>query len=84
MKVLIMNYNRLRLSSDLADWVAKRGCEPVFIDNHSTYPPLLDYYNHCPYQVLIMDKNYNNRVVWEQGVLKALDIKGRTRQISTV
>ena len=77
MKVLIMNYNRLRLSSDLADWVAKRGCEPVFIDNHSTYPPLLDYYNHCPYQVLIMDKNYNNRVVWEQGVLKILDIKGR-------
>jgi hypothetical protein len=44
MKVLIINYNRLLLPSKLADWVFKRGCEPIFIDNNSDYKPLLNYY----------------------------------------
>jgi hypothetical protein len=76
MKVLIINYNRLRLSSELADWVSARGCEPIFIDNNSKYPPLLKYYKQCPYQVVRMKENYNSRVVWEQGLLKRLNITG--------
>jgi len=76
MKVLIINYNRITLGVNMADWLAKRGCEPIFIDNHSDYPPLLDYYKHCPYQVAIMDKNYGHLVAWEQGVLDELGIEG--------
>ena len=76
MKVLIINYNRLILPSALADWVYLRGLDPVFIDNNSDYEPLLKYYNHCHYEVVMMDRNYGKGVVWDQGVLERLNIKG--------
>jgi hypothetical protein len=76
MKVLIINYNRLLLSVAMADWIYLRGLEPVFIDNNSDYKPLLDYYLHCPYEVVKMDNNYGKGVVWEQGILERLNIKG--------
>jgi hypothetical protein len=76
MKVLIINFNRVTLSSALADWVFKRGCEPVFIDNASDYKPLLEYYATCPYEVVRMDKNYGKDVVWDQGLLNKLNITG--------
>ena len=65
MKVLIINFNRLTLPAALADWVAARGCEPVFIDNNSDYPPLLDYYHNCKYLVMHMNHNHGHRVVWQ-------------------
>jgi len=76
MRVLIINYNRLVLPAALADWVYLRGLDPVFIDNASDYKPLLDYYNHCPYEVVLMDRNCGKGVVWEQGILERLNIKG--------
>jgi hypothetical protein len=59
----------------MADWLAKRGCEPIFIDNNSDYPPLLEYYRHCPYCVIKINANYGNRVVWNCGILDKLGIK---------
>ena len=44
MKVLIINFNRLLLPVKLAEFCANRGLSPVFIDNNSDYPPLLEYY----------------------------------------
>jgi hypothetical protein len=76
MKVLIINYNRLVLPSQLADWVYLRGLDPVFIDNASDYNPLLEYYDRCPHEVVRMDKNYGKDVVWSQGILERLNIKG--------
>jgi len=76
MKALIINFNRITLPNDMAEWLSKRGCEPIFIDNNSDYPPLLEYYKHCPFQVLRMDKNYGQLVVWDQGVLDTLKIDG--------
>ena len=76
MKVLIINYNRLKLPVKLADWVFLRGCDPVFIDNASDYRPLLEYYDNCPYEVVKMDANYGKGVVWDQGLLKRLNIRG--------
>jgi hypothetical protein len=74
MKVLIINYNRLILPTLLADWVYLRGVDPVFIDNASDYRPLLDYYKHCPYQVIMMNSNYGKNVIWDQDILKRLNI----------
>jgi hypothetical protein len=74
LKVLIINYNRLKLPSALADWVYLHGLTPVFIDNASDYEPLLDYYRHCHYEVIQMDANYGKSVVWDHGILKRLDI----------
>jgi len=65
MKVLIINFNRVTLPAKLADWVAARGCEPVFIDNASDYPPLLEYYASTPYQVHRLPVNHGHTVVWD-------------------
>ena len=74
MRVLIINYNRLTLPLNMANWLSVRGCTPIFIDNNSDYPPLLKYYSTCPYKVVRMNKNYGHRVVWEQNILDALRI----------
>lgn len=75
MKVLIINFNRLTLPVNLADWVAARGCEPIFIDNHSDYPLLIQYYNNTPYEVIRLDHNYGHMVVWDARILERLQIK---------
>jgi hypothetical protein len=84
MKVLIINFNRLTLPAALADWVAARGCEPIFIDNQSDYAPLLDYYHSCPYLVMHMNRNFGHTVPWlpEAGVLARLGLQNE-RYIAT-
>lgn len=77
MKCFIINYNRLLLPNNMAKWLAERGCEPIFIDNHSDYIPLLDYYATCPFQVVFMKKNFGHRVFWEHNLVKEFNIKGR-------
>lgn len=77
MKCLIINFNRLLLPVKLAEWVAQRGVEPVFIDNNSTYPPLLEYYQSCPFRVLRLVSNYGHTVLWQYPVLETLNIKER-------
>jgi hypothetical protein len=77
MKCLIINFNRLALPSKLADWCANHGLEPIFIDNNSDYPPLLEYYGRCPYTVVRMGRNYSYLVVWNQNILDRLGITGR-------
>lgn len=77
MRVLIINYNRLGLPKKLADWCFNHGVDPVFIDNHSDYKPLLAYYKKdCPYQVIRLTENYGHRVVWVANILNRLKIKG--------
>jgi hypothetical protein len=77
MKVLIINFNRLTLPVKLADWVAARGCSPIFIDNNSDYPPLIEYYKNTSYQVLRLPGNYGHTVMWVVPILDMLKIKER-------
>jgi hypothetical protein len=66
----------------MADWCAARGCDPVFIDNDSDYPPLLEYYKKCRYGVIRLDINYGHTVLWDQReLLKSL--VGNDRYIVT-
>lgn len=76
MKALIITYNRLYLPVKMADFLFAHGVDPVFIDNNSDYPPLLEYYKTTKYQVVMMDKNYGYKVVWETGLLNFLEITG--------
>ena len=75
-KALIVNFNRIDLPRKMAEWLATRNVEPIFIDNCSDYPPLLEYYKTCPFQVVKMDANYVDVVVWHKNVLPQLGIKG--------
>lgn len=65
-KVLIINYNRLLLPQRMADWLAERDCEPIFIDNASDYLPLLEYYGKMPYKLVKMPVNYGHTVLWQR------------------
>lgn len=77
MKVLIINFNRLSLPVRLAEWVASRGCDPIFIDNNSDYPPLLTYYEHTRFQVVRFKINYGHTTLWQFPLLKHLNITER-------
>jgi len=74
MKALIINFNRVFLPQVMAEWLAARGCEPIFIDNASDYPPLLAYYESCQFQVVRMPANYGHTVVWDCDLLAQLGI----------
>lgn len=64
MMVFIINYNRLLLPVKMAKWCYLFGLEPVFIDNNSDYPPLLEYYKNCPYRVVHFNQNHGHMVLW--------------------
>ena len=76
-KVFIVTFNRLTIPKAMADFVAARGCEPVFVDNNSTYPPLLEYYKSTPYRVIRMSENHGHTVIWKNNFLDIFGIKGR-------
>jgi len=76
MKALIIIYNRLDLPVKMANFLFAHGISPVFVDNNSDYPPLLEYYKTTKYEVIRMNKNYGYKVVWEQNVLNKLGITG--------
>ena len=48
------------------------GLDVTIVDNHSGYPPLLDWYKTCPYNVLMMDGNYGHTVFWSQHLYKSV------------
>jgi hypothetical protein len=80
MKALLINYNRLTLPVAMANWLNSHGVEPIFIDNGSDYPLLIEYYaNLCPYKVVHLGANYGHTAVWnpQLDLLNKLGIAGR-------
>lgn len=67
--IIINNFNRLGYLKKLIDSLEKRGYGNIFIiDNNSTYPPLLEYYNSCPYPVYLLHKNVGYKSIWDTGI----------------
>jgi hypothetical protein len=65
----IINYNRLILPKNMADFLSKNeNIEVYIIDNNSTYEPLLDWYKQCPYKVIPMSENYGHTVFWDKNL----------------
>ena len=52
----------------MADWCVRHDLEPIFIDNHSDYFPLLKYYLDGPYPVFRLKENYGHTVIWNKEV----------------
>lgn len=77
MKAIIINFNRLELTKATAIWCASMGLEPIIIDNCSTYEPLLEWYAHCDFKVVRMDKNYGHKVIWTNWMFRELGIKDK-------
>lgn len=50
----------------LIKWLESVGHNRImFVDNDSTYPPLLDYFAKCPYQVVNLGRNGMHKAPWE-------------------
>lgn len=69
--VIINNFNRLNSVKQLISAMEERGYRNIYIiDNLSTYPPLLEYYKVCPYQVFRLEKNMGINAFWISGIHK--------------
>lgn len=63
--VYITCYNVLSWPKRLAQQCQELGFIPVLVDNASTYLPLLEWYDSCPYEVVRLDKNYGCYGFWQ-------------------
>ena len=71
--IFIISYNRLNDMKKLIKWLNSIGAKNVYIiDNMSTYPPLLDYYDKINYQVVYMGENLGHTVVWDRKITQKL------------
>lgn len=68
--VIINNYNRLSTLKQLISDLEARGYTNLYIiDNKSTYPPLLEYYEkECAYKVFRLKKNIGFKALWKSGI----------------
>jgi hypothetical protein len=65
--------DRVSCLSALVDWLERAGHEEIIlIDNASTYPPLLEYYERSPHSVMRMDENLGHTALWQTGLVEKL------------
>lgn len=63
--IILNNFNRLTTTKKLADDLLKLGYTNIHIlDNNSSYPPLLEWYNECPYTVQRCDHNHGQLAIY--------------------
>lgn len=77
--IIIINYNRLSDLKKMVDFFLKRGhTNIVIVDNNSTYPPLLDYYEKIKDKVTIerMVENKGHLSFWRNENVYARYSKG--------
>lgn len=67
--IIIISYNQVFYLKKLISFLKKRDYNKIVIlDNNSTYPPLLDYFNEIESDIKIyrLSKNYGHRVFWKK------------------
>lgn len=69
--IIINNRNRYEYLIQLIAALEKRGYTNIYIiDNDSSYPPLLDYYNNCKYEIFRLGENVGHLAMWDTYVHK--------------
>lgn len=69
--IIINNFNRYTMLRDLVECFEKRGYNNIYIiDNNSTYPPLLKYYENCPHHVYRLKDNLGFLAFIKSGIYK--------------
>lgn len=70
--IVINNFNRLSTLLQLIQSLEQRGYRNIHIlDNASTYPPLLDYYRDCPYEIIFLNANLGFKALWKSKQVQA-------------
>lgn len=62
--------DRVSCLSALVDWLEKAGYENIYLlDNDSSYPPLLEYYEQTPHTVIRLKENLGHTALWKRDIL---------------
>ncbi len=68
--VFVNVFNRLTTTKRLCEQLAAMpNVRVVIVDNASTYQPLLDWYNECPYEVVRLESNMGHHAPWLSGTV---------------
>jgi len=68
--IVLNNYNRLTTTKKLADDLSRLGYTNIHIlDNKSTYPPLLEWYDNCSYTVKRLEDNLEQLAIYNSGYI---------------
>ena len=69
--VFINNFNLLIWPRKMATYLEQiPNLRIIFVDNNSNYPPLLDFFNNCPYEIVRLDENSGYRAPWTCGAVE--------------
>lgn len=75
-KVFIVNRDRYHSPRKMAEFFDSCGLRVIFLDNGSTYPPLLDWYKEMPYELELFGKNCGECCLWHvEGLMEKYDIE---------
>ncbi|HXW33848.1 MAG TPA: hypothetical protein VEJ87_04660 [Acidimicrobiales bacterium] len=75
--VLITCRDRLEPLQKLVAWLESAGHQRiVFVDNASTFEPLINFYETTPHQVLRLDENLGHLAAWRGNVLESIGHEG--------
>lgn len=67
--VIINNFNRLNYLLRLIGFLEKNGFTNIIIlDNNSSYPPLLKFYENCKHRIVRENSNYGHLAFWKSGL----------------
>lgn len=68
--IILNNFNRLSTTQILADQLCLLGYTNIHIlDNNSTYPPLLKWYEKCSYNVKRLNANLGQLAIYNSGYI---------------
>lgn len=71
--IIINNFNRLEWLQQQIEWLLSAGQKNIHvIDNASTYPPLLAYYQKIPATVYRLDRNKGHEALWRTHIFQRL------------
>ncbi len=69
--VFIICRDRVEPLKKLVKWFEEEGLKNIyFIDNASTYPKLLEYFDKTPYEVISLNENIGHTSPWVSGATK--------------
>lgn len=72
MKIFIVNRNLISWPRAMAEQLTAQGHEVTFLDNASTYVPLLDWYAVCGLNVIRFKENRGGHALWTTGMVNDL------------
>ena len=77
--IFINARDRVGVMKQQIDWLLDAGYTNIIIlDNHSTYPPLLEYYKSFAadkrVRIIIFNQNLGFKSIWKSGILETLNI----------